>query len=125
MINRGGCEQRKFLFKHIHSICGQSPNLDRITTAILDNEDVLFLWSMLSADWAEDSADALLQMLVNQWVKIRGFSCASAWLEEFKVSQKKTTQKTKGIRKHLTSQPKAMTAAQPSSPKSDSGSDSD
>lgn len=111
------------LRKHIHY--GQSPNLDRITTAILDNEDVLFLWSMLSSDWAEDSAGALLQMLVNQWIKIRGFSCASAWLEEFKVSQKKTTQKTKGIRKHLTSQPKTTSAAQPSSPKSDSNSDSD
>ena len=84
------------LRKHIHH--GQSPNLDRITTAILDNEDVLFLWSMLSSDWVEDSASALLYMIVNQWIKIRAFSCASAWLEEFKVSQKKTTQKYKGIR---------------------------
>ena len=66
-------------------------NLDRITSEVRDNEDVQFLWSMVSANWEEESAAVLLQMIVNQWVKIRGFSYASAGVEEFKIAQKKTT----------------------------------
>ena len=35
------------------------------------------------------------------------FSYASAWLEKYKVAQKQTTQKSKGVLKHLISKPKA------------------
>ena len=31
---------------------------------------------MISADWEDASADTLLEMVVSQWVKIRGFSYA-------------------------------------------------
>ena len=79
-------------------------NLENIASTIRDNKDVQFLWTMLSAEW-EGSATSLLQMVVTQWVKIRGFAYASAWMEKYKAAQKKTTQKSKGIRKHLTSKP--------------------
>ena len=36
----------------------------------------------------------------------RGFSYASAWIEKYKVAQKQTTQKSKGVRKQLISNPK-------------------
>ena len=76
---------------------------------------------MLSAEWEEGSATALLEMVVNQWVKIRGFAYASAWLEKYKTAQKKITQKSKGIRKHLTSKPQNASDRDPkATPNSDS-----
>lgn len=60
---------------------------------------------MLSAEWEKDSVSSLLQMIVTQWVKIRGFAYASAWLEKYKAPQKKTTQRSEGIIKHLTPKP--------------------
>lgn len=93
------------LHKHLHA--DKAPRLDKhVHQAIIDSEDVQFFWSILSADWEEASASALLQMIVNHWVKIRGFSYASAWVEEYKRTQKKTTQKSKGVRKQLLPKPK-------------------
>lgn len=92
------------LRRHIRP--GQQLDLEHIVTAITENEDVLFLWSLISADWDDNSSSELLQMVTRQWVKIRGFSYASAWLEKYKVGQKRTTQKSKGVRKQLISKPK-------------------
>lgn len=72
-----------------------------VKKGICDNEDVKFFWSMLSAGWDQQSASTLLEMIVDEWVKIRGFSYASAWIEQYKIAQKKTLQKSKGIRKQL------------------------
>ena len=121
LINRGGLTRVNHttfemfvameyeLRKHIHR--GQTLNLEHITTAITENEDVLFLWSLVSADWEDSSASELLQMVVNQWVKIRGFSYASAWVEQYKVAQKQTTQKSKGVHKQLISKSKKSKSA--------------
>ncbi len=79
---------------------------DAINSSIIDNDDVQFFWSIVGADWEEECSATLLEMIVSQWVKIRGFSYASAWMEEYKSTQKKTTQKSKGIRKQLVPQPK-------------------
>ncbi len=86
----------------------EAPDFEAATTAILSNEDVLFLWSIVSSDWEEDSATALLDMVVKEWVKIRGFSLASAWVEKYKVARKQTTQKSKGLRKQLITNPKEV-----------------
>ena len=69
------------------------------------NEDIQFVWCLVSSDWDEASADALLEMIISEWIKIRGFSYASAWVEKFKSQQQKTTQKAKGLRKQLQSMP--------------------
>ena len=106
------------LRRHIHQ--GQLPNLEHIITSVAENEDVLFLWSLISADWEESSASALLQMVIRQWVKVRGFSYASAWLEKYKVAQKQTTQKSKGVCKHLISKPQAKSKSTTMDDKSDS-----
>ena len=84
----------------------QLPNLQEVTEAIMRNEDVQFFWSMVSSDWEQSSATALLHTMVSEWMQIRGFSLASAWIEKHKVAQKQTTQKLKGVRKQLISKPK-------------------
>ena len=53
---------------------------------------------MISADWEEAEA-VLLQMIIEHWVTVRGFSYASAFLEKYKRANKKTVQKSKGTRK--------------------------
>ena len=61
--------------------------------AIVSNEDVQFMWSLLSAD--------ILEEMIKLWVTIRGFSTVSEWVEQYKASSKTTTQKSKGLRKTL------------------------
>lgn len=78
---------------------------EEVMTKIASSDDVIFFWSLVCGDWEERSSEALLQMVVNQYVKIRGFSHANALVEKFKKGNKKTTQKSKGIRKQLISQP--------------------
>ena len=111
------------LRRHISSFA--APNFEVITTAILENEDIKFLWSVISADWDESSAMALLQMIVKEWVKIRGFSLASAWVEKYKVTQKQTTQKSKGVRKQLIAKPKPKSEKTTNTPCQQDASDSD
>ena len=72
-----------------------------IAPKVKNNEDVLFCWSMLSSSWDEESSKTLFKMVVDLWLTIHGYSNASAWIEKYKVSQMKSTQKSKGIRKQL------------------------
>lgn len=51
-----------------------------------------------SGEDSQECPDALLEMVVAQWVKIRGFSYASAWVEQYKETQK-NLKKSKGVRK--------------------------
>ena len=56
---------------------------------------------MLSAGWDEVSATNVLDRVVSSWITMLGFSYASAWIEKYKTEQKKTIQKSKGLRKQL------------------------
>ena len=71
--------------------------------SVSENEDVLFFWSLVSANWSMKEADTLLRMIVEQWITVRGFSFTSAFLEKYKQANKKTVQKSKGLRKNLSS----------------------
>ena len=56
----------------------QPPNLHKVTEHILKNEDVQFHWCIhwciVASDWEEEETEALLQLVVNMWITIRGFS---------------------------------------------------
>lgn len=70
---------------------------------IIEDEGVQSSWSTIAVDWEEGTATLLLNMIVDTWVKIRGHSTARVWLESYKLQQKKSVQKSKGIRKQLIS----------------------
>ena len=90
----------------VRRVLGEGLDLsDVVKVSIAESEDVSFFWSLVCEDWDEKSSNALLHMMVNQYVKIRGFSRASALVEQFKQKNKQTTQKSKGIRKQLIPQP--------------------
>ena len=72
---------------------------------IINDDDVQFYWSMVASNWEDEVADVLLEMIIDEYVKIRGHSTASAWLEQYKRDSKKQVQKSKGVRKQLISKP--------------------
>ena len=109
-VNRGGLtlvNNRTFdvfvaIEEEVRKVLGRDMVLnDDVKAKIASSENVEFFWSLVCTDWDEESSGVLLRMVVNQYVKMRGHSYASAWVEKFKAANKKTTQKSKGLRKQL------------------------
>ena len=73
-----------------------------VVNKIIDNGDVEFYWCMLTTDLSSVDADTLLQMLVELWVTIRGFSFVSGWIELYKQEKKENLQRSKSLRKKIT-----------------------
>ena len=65
------------------------------------DEDVQSIWCLIRIDWIDSCADALLKKILSEWIKIRGFSYASSYVEKLKCKECKSTPKSKGIRKQL------------------------
>ena len=72
-----------------------------LSQKISASEDVQFQWCMIAVDMSEDVAQTLLNMIIDMWVTIRGFSFVKCYLELYKQRQKKITQRSKGLRKEL------------------------
>ena len=69
---------------------------------VMEDEDLQFYWALTSQDIdSPEDCEQLLSDIVSLWVTIRGFSLASTWMEEYKQSHKKTTQKAASLRKTL------------------------
>ena len=75
---------------------------DNVVQLHSNDEVVLFLWSIISSSWDSDCSSELLERIVKLWVTtLRGFSLCGAWMEEYKVANKKATQKAKALRREL------------------------
>ena len=70
---------------------------EKAVKGILENEDVIVHWDDISWSWGRQEAEQLLGMIIEHWVIVRGFS----FMEKYKQVQKKTVQKSKGLRKNL------------------------
>ena len=72
------------------------PSSDRqttITQRLVNNDDVQFYWCMIAANFEVDDLDThstLLNMIVDLFITIRGFSYSNAWMEKFKQQEKTT-----------------------------------
>ena len=73
---------------------------DKVKESVLQDESVQFHWCMLTTD-IEDKAKLLLTMLVDLFVTVRGFSFTKSFMEMYKQAIKKSTQKSKALRKTL------------------------
>ena len=61
-----------------------------------------FHWAVLSQEVNDpEDAQELLNEIVTLWVTVRGFSITASWLEVYKKAEKKTVQKSTGLRKGL------------------------
>ncbi len=74
---------------------------ERLVASVTTNEDVLFYWCMITTLLEEEESDTLLSIILSHWVTVRGFSFANSFMEMYKQSHKKLTQRSKGIRKEL------------------------
>ena len=68
-----------------------------ITQHIISDDEVLFYWSTIAYNWDDEVSDVLLQMITDQWMKVRGFSHASAFMEKYKQIHQKSLEKSKGF----------------------------
>ena len=80
----------------------------KMIEAITTSDDVQFYWLIVTADFDDDDDEevksVLLSMITELYLTMRGFSFASNWVEKFKQSAKKSTQKSKSLRRELYSQ---------------------
>lgn len=70
---------------------------------VKNNPSVKYYWSLLAVNWEEDEETVLLDMIINHWITVRGFSHAGAFMEKYKQAHQKTVEKSKGLRKKLLS----------------------
>ena len=84
-----------------HHLKGGTMSKEQLFTLIMDDEDVNFLWSMLSINIDSKYSDDLLRTIVEKWVTLRGFTITSSWLQEYKDIKAKQVSKKKALRKEL------------------------
>lgn len=56
---------------------------------IISNEEVLFYWSLVSYNWEDEISDILLKLVAEHWIKLRGFSFASAFIRSISKTIKR------------------------------------
>ena len=71
----------------------------QVIDKIVQNDEVQWHWTLVSQTM--DNAVELLTAIVVLWVTIRGVSLAATWMKVCNQETKKTTKKTKGLRKEL------------------------
>ena len=76
-------------------------NREHVEDAVMDNEEVLFQWCMLTTGVSDADAAVVLELLVKLWITICGYSFASGWLELYKQSKMKSLQRSKALRKEI------------------------
>ena len=68
---------------------------------ITSDDDVLFFWEIVSTGWEVEESQALLKLIAEHYITIRGLSFVSGLLEKYKQAHKRSIQKSKGVRKQL------------------------
>ena len=75
-----------------------------ILKKVTNSEDVQFYWLITTADFEIDDVEThetLLQMIVELYLTVRGYSYASVWMEKYKQATKKSIQRSKSLRRDL------------------------
>ena len=90
---------REVLAKNVKE--GKDKLMESAKEEILEDDDFLFTWSILSVNWEEEESTLLMGLIVDHWITLRGFSHASSFMEKYKQDNKKVVQKSKGLRKQI------------------------
>lgn len=70
--------------------------------SLCKDDDIQFEWCMVSAQMEDELASQeLLKKILDLWLSIRGFSCAGAYVEQYKQCTKVSSNKSVGLRKGL------------------------
>ena len=73
----------------------------QVMDAVCQEVDVVYNWSACPSDLEDSEKDELFAILVDTYIKLRGFSFARSFMEMFKQDQKRGTQKSMGLRKKV------------------------
>lgn len=65
------------------------------------SENVKFQWELVSVNWCPVISTTLLELVLNHYITIQGFSFVKGFLEKYKQSTKRNIQKSKGLRKKI------------------------
>lgn len=82
-------------------------------SSIEEDDEIQSMWSLVAIDLTEETEKALLKQTIQLWLTIRGFSYASAIVEEYKRSCGALKRK-KALRKELKEKSKTKKAAEAS-----------
>lgn len=72
-----------------------------LSAEIIEDSDVQFNWCIATVGMSEEISTLLIKKIVKQWITVRGFSFANSIVEKYKRENKKTTEKTKPLRRKL------------------------
>ena len=84
---------------------------EKVIDNVIDASEVQLKWMLASSSMQEENRELILEQIVTQWVKIRGFSFTKSILEKYKKETKKGTQKAKPLRATLCASESTSTTA--------------
>ena len=91
--------RRHYVCTDKHVSCVISPQ--RVISAVCKDVDILYYSNLSIKLPNEDQKAELLKLIATKYITLRGFSFASSFMELYKQGSKKTTHKSKGLRKKL------------------------
>ena len=96
--------------EHLTGILNQQAITKKeIMGSLLNDEDVLFSWTLLITGNMDDDdlTNELLTHVVELWLAIRGNSCVRVWMEFYKQTKQELTKQKKRLQKELLMSTKA------------------
>jgi len=113
-IDRGGLTHINEIFYNclvaVEKVCksiftGDSSQLSDVKHLILEKAledvDVRFYWDLANGITSTEIGDELLKMVIDVYTTIRGNAFTKGFMEQYKQKNKKSTQKSKSLRKKL------------------------
>lgn len=93
------CIQRHFRMNNLHKM--NETFREKVAAETKNDDDVQFYWCLLSGNMDQECSEKLLELLINKYITIRGFSFAKSLMEIYKKDTKKGTQKAKSLRRKV------------------------
>ncbi len=81
---------------------------DKVLEVLLEDNEIHFHWSVMTFDLDEEMSSSVLGEMIKLWVTIRGFSYASAIVDDYRHSCSIQTKRKKSLRKELKNKAKEV-----------------
>ena len=78
-------------------------DLRQVVEVIVNDDNVLFAWALVSVSWQEQSV-ALLRLIAQHWVTMRGFQMPSHYLNNTRDGQSKVSKNQKDFEENFQQQ---------------------
>ncbi len=91
--------RRYFTTRAITQLRGDTK--DQIHSALMNDDDILFQWSLLTAMVDDSVASKLLSKITQLYISVRGFAFVKSCVEMYKQNTKQTLQRKKSLRREL------------------------